>query len=205
MAYSALLESARLTITHSDKSPELTWNLASVGSGIVGYFSLVAVYGGVFVGVNYLVSGGKTVVPMTLDELRQLRSPVNVAAMAVVTFTVPMAIVGLSLMPGLNGLSPGRIVRSIAGSFIHYLFLFVVVCVMFVVYLGITSSVVAWASETVIKVLRHGVEEGFQTLLLGLLAWTVLVGTGFYCAMMMGRLHGLFARTFRSRLAFDAW
>jgi len=203
MGYSLLLDSTRLTIAGNDKPPELSWNPATVGSGLIGYAVLVLVYGSVYVGVNYVVSGGKTVLPTSLDEVRQLRSPVTIAALALLTFTVPMAVIGLASMPGIQGLSPGRIIRSIVGCFVHYLFLFVVVCIMLGVYFGLTAGVVAWAGDAVLKVLRQGVSKGFDTLLLGLLAWTILVGTGLYCAYMMGRLHGLFARTFRNRLAFD--
>ncbi len=203
MAYTLLLEAARQTIAHNDKPPDLTWNLASVGAGIVSYVTLVVVYGLVFFGVNYVTSGGNVVLPTTRDEVRQLLSPLSMVVLAVLTFSVPMAIVGLASMPGLGGLSPGRIVRSIGGCFIHYLFLFVVTCVLLAVFLGITSAIVGWASEAVMKVVKKGISDGFDILLLGLLAWAVLIGTGFYCALMLGRIHGLFARTFRAHLAFD--
>ena len=202
MAYSAVLESARNTIVENDKPPILTWNLATVGSGIVGYVTLVIVYLLVFFGVNYLVSGGQVVVPTSVDEVKQLMSPVSVVALALLTFTVPMVIIGLSMMPGLEGLSPGRIVRSISGTIVHYLFLFVIACFVLGIYLGITSSVMAWAVDALMIVLRKGVDKGFAALLAGLLAWTVLIGAGFYLALMMGRLHGLFARAFRRQLAF---
>lgn len=203
MAYSALLDAARNTVAENDKAPDLVWNPASVGSGIVGYVTLVIVYGAFFLGVNYLTSGGQMIVPTSVDQARQLMSPVTIVILVLLTFTVPMVIVGLAMMPGLEGLSPGRIIRSIAATIVHYLFLFVVVCFMLGIYLGIMSGVTAWAIETLMTVLRKGIDEGFSALMLGLLAWTVLIGSGFYCALMIGRLHGLFARTFRSQLAFE--
>jgi hypothetical protein len=174
-----------------------------VGSGILGYVALVIAYGLVLAGVGYLVTGGDVVVPKSVDEAGQLMSPGMVAALVLLTFTVPMAIIGLSLSVGLEGLSPGRIIRSIIGTNIHYLFMVVIMCFMIGIYLGIMFSVTAWAIEALMKVLSKGVSEGFGTLLVGLLAWTVLIGSGFYCALMLGRLHGLFARSFRKRLAFD--
>ncbi len=180
----------------------MPWNLTTIGSGIVGYLTLVIVYGLAFVGLNYLLSGGKFVVPTSLEQATKLISPVSLLALAILTFTVPMAIVGLSLMPGLGGLSPGRIMRSIAATAVHYVFLFLAVCFVLAIYIGITSNVVAWAIEALMTVLRKGIEEGLGELAMGLLAWMALVGTGLYLALMMGRLHGLFARTFRARLAF---
>lgn len=202
MGYSAMLDSAGNTVAQNDKPPEVPWNLTTIGSGIVGYLTLVIVYGLAFVGLNYLLSGGKFVVPTSLEQATKLISPVSLLALAILTFTVPMAIVGLSLMPGLGGLSPGRIMRSIAATAVHYVFLFLAVCFVLAIYIGITSNVVAWAIEALMTVLRKGIEEGLGELAMGLLAWMALVGTGLYLALMMGRLHGLFARTFRARLAF---
>ncbi len=203
MGYSALLDSAGNTVVDNDKPPTLTWNLTTVGSGIVGYVTLVLVYGLVFVGVNYAVSGGEFAIPTSVEQVRQLMSPVSILALVLLTFTVPMAVIGLCLSPGLDGLSPGRIIRSIAGTIVHYLLLVVVVCLVLGVYLGIMSSVIAWAIDTLMIVLRKGISEGLVSLLLGLVAWMILIGSGLYCALMMGRLHGLFARTFRSKLVFD--
>ncbi len=203
VAYAGLLDAARLTISENDKAPELSWNLASASAGIISYLTLALVYGVVFALVNYLVSGGKVIVPTSMAEVQQLRSPVSIVMLALLTFSVPMAIIGLASGPGLSGLSPGRIIRSISATLVHYLFLFIVVCVVLGLYLGIMSAVIGWASEAVTTVLRHGVDKGLDKLGLGLLAWTILIGTGFYCAIMMGRLHGLFARSFRGSLAFD--
>jgi DNA-directed RNA polymerase subunit RPC12/RpoP len=202
MAYSALLDAARATVVSSEKPVELTWNPASVGSGIVAYVTIVIVYGVVFLGVNYVQSSGEVVIPTSLEQVRQLMSPVTIFALVLLTFTVPMAIIGLSISPGLEGLSPGRIIRSIIGTAAHYLFLFLVVCFVLGIYLGLMSSVVGWAIDALMAVLRQGIDEGLGTLVVGLLAWTILVGVGFYFALMMGRLHGMYARTFRRKLAF---
>ncbi len=203
VAYAGLLDAARETISQSDKAPDLTWNLASVGSGIVGYLTMVVAYGLVGVGVAYLVSGGEFVVPKSLDEVRQLLSPVTIVALALLTFTVPMATIGLCMMPGLGGFSPGRIVRSVGATIVHYLFMFIVVVLMLGVYLGIMSSVIGWAIETLMTVLRKGISEGLGALIMGLVAWAAIIGAGLYGALMMGRVHGLFARVFRQRLAFS--
>ncbi|MBN1342179.1 MAG: hypothetical protein JXQ73_05845 [Phycisphaerae bacterium] len=203
MGYSGLLDAARNTVVESDKPPDLPWNLGTIGSGIVGYLTLLVAYALVFLGVNHLVSGGEFVVPKSLDDAKQIMSPVSIAALCLLTFTVPMTIIGLALMPGLGGMSPGRILRSIAGTIVHYLFLFAVVVFMLGIYLGIMSSVIGWAIDTLLIVIREGIEKGIGSLLMGLFAWTILIGAGLYCALMMGRLHGLFARTFRRKLAFD--
>lgn len=203
VAYAGLLDAARETIAESDKAPDLTWNLASVGAGILGYLTMVLVYGMVGVGVAYMVSGGEFVVPKSLDDVQQLLSPVTIVALALLTFTVPMATIGLCMMPGLDGFSPGRIIGSIGGTLVHYLFMFIVVVLMLGIYLGIMSSVIGWAIETLMTVLRKGISEGLGALIMGLLAWTVIIGAGLYGALIMGRVHGLFARVFRKRLAFD--
>jgi hypothetical protein len=64
-------------------------------------------------------------------------------------------------------------------------------------------GVMEWAATAIVAAMRDGVQKGLLTLIWGLLAWAALIGAGFFFTYSLGRILGLFARTYREDLDFD--
>ena len=54
------------------------------------------------------------------------------------------------------------------------------------------------------ELIQSGLDQGLPKVALGVAVWALLIGAGFYGQYVLGRLLGLFARTFGHRLAFES-
>lgn len=66
-------------------------------------------------------------------------------------------------------------------------------------------AVVGWFATVLTKMSAAAAAGDLVQIAGGLLAWGLVTGFGFYGVYFLGRLHGLFARSFRKRLAFGEW
>lgn len=205
VCYYVLIDTIRTTALGTDRPPTLTWNLTSVGSALAGYCGLAAYYLGIGALLVLMANNWHWKPPIEQVDFLAYRKPFYIAVVAAVSFSVPMNVIGLASGRLVEGFNPYRIIRSIAETGIHYMFLFLVVIITLILYVAVMSSVVGWSSDRVLTAIRtyEDGQHSFMDVVIGLVAWSILIAVGFYFAYVMGRLLGLFARSFRKQLAFN--
>ncbi len=201
--YHILIDSIRTTASGGEVPPSLTWTPANLGAALLGYIALIGYYTAILALVLLWAGGGTIDLANTGRVLERLRSPGTLAILAVVTFMVPMNLIGLASGHSIDGLNPIRVLRSIAGVVGHYAFLFLIVVFYFGIYMGLVAAVMSWAGNAIISAVRYGIQRGVQSLAMGVLAWAVVIGLGFFISYSLGRILGLFARTYKDKLDFD--
>jgi phage FluMu protein Com len=202
VAYYVMIDTIRTTTSGGEQPPSLTWNVANLGAALAGYIALIGFYLLIVVGLLYIANGR---LPASAQDLGALGRPGNLIILALLTFGVPMNMIGLSSSHALDGLNPVRSFRSIGRIVGHYMFLFLIMMIYLGIYIGGVVAVMNWAAPTILSAAQQGmnVKGGILTILLALLAWSVLIGLGFYFAYLMGRILGLFSRTYREQMDFD--
>lgn len=200
LAYYLMIDTIRATSGGHEQPPPLTWNISRIGSALGGYLALVVFY---VLAILALLSISGKGFPSTADDLAPLMQPGHILILVLLTLPIPMNIIGLASGNMLNGFNPAKILLSIAKLAGHYLFLYLIVVLYMGLYIGLMIAVMNWAAPKMMEAASRGIQAGFLNLIIGALAWTVLVGLGFYFAYVLGRILGLFARTYRSRLAFE--
>ena len=201
VGYYALIDSIRATTAANEQPPGLTWNITKLGAALGGYAALLGFYGVVFL-VLLLTSGGGFP-PGQQDIANTLGEPINLMILALVTFSVPMSMIGLSSSHALDGLNPSRVGVSIGRLIGHYIFLFLIVLIYLGFYVGIMYAVMNWAGPAIMQAAREGIKSGYLSMLGGIGAWALVMGAGFYFAYSIGRILGLFTRTYREHLEFE--
>lgn len=200
VAYCILIDTIRSTTSGTEHPPDVSWNIVSLGAALVGYAALVFLYLAVTLGLVYFANG---TFPMSLEDLAALTQPFNLAVLAIITLGVPMNMIGLSSTQALDGLNPARVAISIANTVGHYIFLFLISVLFLGIYAAIMSAVLGWAGPKILTTAKEGLGAGFVNMLMGLVAWAVVIGVGFYFAYSLGRILGLFTRTYRKQLKFE--
>jgi hypothetical protein len=114
-----------------------------------------------------------------------------------------MNFLGLALGTVIQAVNPVRVAKSVARTNAHYVFLFLLVCVYGIAFGASFWSIVHDWFVPQIELMARGAKEGsIAQVATGLLAWGVVMSLYFYGAFVLGRLHGLFARSFRRQLDF---
>jgi len=201
VGYYALIDTIRATTAGSEQPPPLTWNITKLGAALGGYAALLGIYAVIF--IVLLVTSGGSFPPSQDDIANVLGSPVNLAVLALVTFTVPMSMIGLSSGHALDGLNPVRVGLSIGRVIGHYIFLFLIVLIYLGFYVGIMYAVMNWAGPAITQAAREGMKKGYLNMIGGVGAWALVMGAGFYFSYSIGRILGLFTRTYRDHLEFE--
>jgi hypothetical protein len=198
----AFLDVVRTTAIGTDRPPELVWNPSQWGNSILAYLALLAYYA-LFGVVALWVSGkGEFHFPTTIAELRDRLTPGVILVAAFFTFVVPMHLIGIATSTIVRGLNPVNVGKSMAGTHVNYVFLFLLVAVYAVMFGMAFSGVVGWFAGVLERTSVAAGAGNVVQAAAGLLSWGAVIGFGFYGIYFLGRLHGLFARTFRKQLAF---
>ncbi len=201
--YHILIDTIRTTSAGLEAPPALAWSPASLGTALLGYISLAVYYVVLLGGFIWLSSPGGFDLSSVDAFAARLRSPGNFLVLALLTFMVPMQLIGLASGRSLDGLNPVRVFRSIVAVAGHYCFLFLIVLMYLGILLGVTVGVMDWAGGAIVKAARTGIQQGLAPMGMGLLAWAAVIGLGFFISYSLGRVLGLFARTFKDKLDFD--
>jgi len=98
VAYYALIDTIRTTTAGSEKTATLTWNPINLGAALGGYVALIVFYALVVIG---LVGG----VPASFEDVQRISAPWKLILLALLTFGVPMNIIGLSSSHASTGLT----------------------------------------------------------------------------------------------------
>ncbi len=196
VAYYALIDTIRTTTSGGEQPPTLTWNVINLGTALAGYGALLLFYAIVLL----IMMGG---VPTSLEQVESISDPLKLFILALLTFIVPMNIIGLSSSNALDGLNPVRIFRSIGRLLGHYIFLFLIVLLYLGIYVALMWVVMSWAGPAIMEAAGKGLGEGIIKVLGGLVAWAAVLGLGFYFAYSIGRILGLFSRSYREQIDFE--
>jgi hypothetical protein len=197
VAYYAAIDSIRATTAGNEQPPTLTWNIVNLGAALGGYAALI----GLYVVIVIAMVGG---VPTSQEDFNGLlMDPLKLVILGILTFGVPMNMIGLASSTALDGLNPMRVGRSIGRLFGHYLFLFLIVLIYLGLNVGIMFAVMSWAGPVIQDAARRGMEAGIGKVLGGIGAWGVVIGAAFYFAYCIGRVLGLFCRTYRDKIDFE--
>lgn len=204
VAYYAMLDTIRTTTSGAEQPPELTWSPAKLGGAMGGYVALIGFY---LMTVVLLFLVQKGTMPTSAKDLTLLSDPVSIVVLVLLTFAIPMNLIGLASTQAIDGLNPMKFAPSIAYTIGHYIFLFLIIILYMGFYFGVMYAAMSWAGPLLTKATSGGADAGLASImlsaLLGLLAWAVLMGLAFYFAYVLGRVLGLFARTFRSNLKYE--
>ena len=199
----AFLDVVRTTSVGQEQPPSLTWNPASWGASIVGYVSLLGYYLVMTYVVLFIATGGNVEVPTSLEEAEKVFSDKNVViGMVLISFVVPMNLMGLGLGRIGQALNPVNVLKSIGKTHVHYLFLVTMLCVYGALTLMAFVAILKWFIPEIDKMAAGAGAGQLGTVSAGLLAWGMVMGFVFYAMYALGRLHGLFARTYRTKLLF---
>lgn len=206
VAIHGFFDVVRTTSIGTDKPPSITWSPGQWGKSFAG-FVLLAVY---LLGMTALalwlsVEGGVMVVfeNRSIGSLMQIGGKGFLALMLLVTIGIPMNLLGMSLGNIMQAVSPIRVLTSIGKTHVHYLFLVMLVAMYGIFFGGAFWTIVHdWFVPQIEKMAAGSKEGDFVKVSLGLLAWGVVMSLYFYGAYVMGRLHGLFAQSFRKSLKF---
>lgn len=209
VALHAFLDVVRTTAIGHDRAPNLTWNPTQWGKSFLAY-AILGVYlfaATVLVGwislernpLEYIITGN-------LLGLAKAGGTWFVVGMVVVSFGIPMNLMGISLGSIPQGLNPSKVFRSIGLTHAHYVFLVLILCVYGALFGSAFSAVVFdWLRPQVEAMIAGSLEGNVTQVALSLLAWGLTMGLFFYGTFVLARLHGLFARSFRKSLLFGGY
>ncbi len=200
VAYYCLIDTIRSTVAGNENPPPLTWNITKLGAALGGYAALVGFY---LVVVLVLVAAQGGGVPTSAGDLAVLGSPLSLIVLAIMTFGVPMNIIGLASTQVADGLNPAKVGVSMGRVLGHYIFMFLIVLIYLGFYVGVLYAVMSWVGPAMKEAAAQGIGVGYKNLIVGILGWSVLIGMGFYFAYMIGRILGLFARTYKENMEFE--
>src|SRR5262249_55869083 len=156
--YYTVIDAIRATTANNEQPPNLTWNIASLGAALGGYIALLVFYAIIVIA---LVGG----VPSSSADLAGLATPAKLAILALLTFAVPMNLLGLASSHAMDGLHPVRVFKSIGLTFGHYTFLFLVVLIYLSISAGLIVALMNWAWPMISNAATQGVGSGFLRML----------------------------------------
>lgn len=206
VALHAFLDVVRTTTVGTERAPNLSWSPTHWGSSFFAYLILCA----------YVVLMTVLMAKLTISEdplyhlkrgqfteLAQVGGTKFLLGMAILSFGIPMNLVGMSLGSIAQGLNPTLVGKSILKTHAHYVFL-VLIVVVFALLFGTAAMylVFDWLLPKVQEMIQSAKAGNIGQVALSMLAWGVVMGVFFYGTYVVARLHGLFARAFRKSLFF---
>ncbi len=204
VSYYVMIDTIRTTTSGAEQAPPLTWSPTKLGGALGGYAALIGFYALI---VLLLFMFQKGSMPTSMKDLTLLSDPVSLVVLTLLTFAVPMNLIGLASTQAVDGLNPVKFVPSIGKTLGHYIFLFLIVALYMGFYTGVMIAVMSWAGPMLTKATSGGATAGLAKIminaLMGLAAWSVLIGLALYFGYAMGRVLGLFSRTYRGRMSFE--
>lgn len=199
----ALMDVIRTTAVGEEKPPSLSWHPSQWGKSIVGYVALLVYYFVMTYAVLFIAKGGAFDIPYSLEDAQALFSDQNVIiGMVIISIVIPMNLIGLALGEIGQALNPINVLKSIGKTHVHYVFLVIMLCVYGTICGAAFFGILQWFLPKVDKMATGAGTGELGSVALGLLAWGLVMGFTFYSMYALGRIHGLFARTYRKHLLF---
>lgn len=206
VAIHVFLDVIRTTAIGNDAPPNLSWSPSQWGKSFLGYVTLVV----------YIVVMGYLVLVLTVPEdpwemIRTGRivemfkaggTPLAIG-MVIISLGIPMNLLGLAMGGISQALNPVNIGKSVGRTHVHYAFLVVLLSVYGSLFGAAFMSIVfEWLIPQIGKMRAGSAEGDLLQVALALLAWGAVMTFYFYGTYVLGRMHGLFARSFRKELSF---
>jgi hypothetical protein len=206
VALHMFLDVIRATSVGTGRPPNLVWSPTQWGRSI-GAFLILTIYYSAMVSLLVFLTTGKSIVFFAgsgrLTDLVNMGGSSLLVGMVVISFGIPMNIVGMSLGSVFQAVHPVRVLKSIAATIAHYIFLVVLLSTYAILFGGAFWAIVHDLFIPQIEKMSTGSIEGnILSVALGLLAWAGVMLMYFYGAYVLARLHGIFAKTFRRKLLF---
>ncbi len=205
VALHAFLDCVRATSIGNDRAPNLSWNPTQWGKSLLTYVVL-AVYLCV---ATYVVSQLTVGDPLRYMLDRNVMGLIKdggagfAIGMVILTFAIPMNLIGVSLGSIAQGLNPKDVFKAIGKTHAHYVFLVLIVSVFGALFAAAFSMIAFdWFLPQVDVMIKGSKEGNLGEVALAMLAWGAVMGVFFYGTYVLARLHGLFARTFHKKLGF---
>lgn len=183
-----LVDTLRVTLVGEEIPPPLTYSPARIIAILTPYLPIVGIYG-VLTAVAYFILGG-----FTQDNIVTW-----VIVAALLGLPLPMLVIGVASSKPSDGLNPQRVFMSIGRTLGHYLFL----DLLLVLYGAMAAAMIFLVSSLGDQFKTVLSNPNFAVLLASFIGWAALLSAGLYCSYMLGRLIGLFARTFKEKLNFE--
>ncbi len=205
VGYFSLIDSIRTTTSGTEQPPPLTWSLSKIGPALGGYAALLGLYS---IAAVLLVVTQKGAMPENMADFTEyLGRPFPLVILALLTFGVPMNLIGLSSTHLADGLNPIKVGPSIGKTIGHYIFLFLIVLLYLGFYTGVMVAVMNWAWPQLQAAAQRDADaslgQTFFKVFMALVAWAVLIAAALYFSYVMGRVLGLFSRTYKDKLSFE--
>ncbi len=199
----ALMDVIRTTAIGEEKPPSLSWHPSQWGKSMVGYVCLLGYYLVMTYVVVFIANSGTVQIPYSLEEAQTIFSNQNVIiGMVIISIVIPMNLIGLALGEIGQALNPVNVLKSIGKTHVHYLFLVIMLCVYGTICGAAFFGILTWFLPKVDAMAQGAGSGELGSVALGLLAWGLVMGFTFYSMYALGRIHGLFARTYRKHLLF---
>ena len=201
----AFLDVIRTTAVGEEKPPTLSWHPSQWGKSLVGYFALLVYYFVMTWMVLFIATSGNAQMPESIEAAEQMVTDIAtnfVIGMVIVSAIVPMNLIGLALGGVGQALNPVNVLKSIGKTHVHYLFLVILLCVYGTICVVAFMAMLGWFLPLADAMITGAGEGKLGLVSGGLLAWGLVMGFVFYAMYALGRLHGLFARTYRKKLLF---
>ncbi len=189
MGFFVLVDTLRVTLIGEEIPPPLSYSPSRIIGVLVPYLPLMGAYAVLFALAYFLFIG-----PPEQDNLH-----IWILFTAIVGFPMPMSAIGIASSKTTDGLNPLRVLRSIGRTLGHYCFLDLIL-VLYGAFAGVLIALVSSLGGLMENLISN---KQIALLPSSFVAWFSLLGAGLYCSYMLGRLVGLFARTFKDRLDFD--
>ena len=206
IAIHSFFDVVRTTGVSDDQPPKLTFSPNQWGKSFLSYLILCAYYAVMTYLVSVLTLKEDLIEYITEGRVQALiedsGAPFAVG-MFIVSFFIPMNLIGISLGNIGQALNPVNVAKSVGFTHVHYIFLVLILSVYGGLF-GYSFSAILF--DWFIPQLKGMQESSTQGKLLDvalpLLAWGGVMTIFFYGTYVLGRLHGLFVRSFRKRLLF---
>lgn len=206
IALHAFLDVIKTTTTGTDAPPNLSWSPSTWGKSFLGYLTLVA-YAVVmtYVVLVLTVPDDPWVMIRTGRVVEMFKSggTALVVGMVVISFGIPMNLLGFALGNIGQALNPVNVIKSIGRTHAHYVFLVVLLSVYGALFGAAFMAIVFdWLIPQIGKMRAGSAEGDLVQVALALLTWGAVMMFYFYGTYVLARMHGLFARSFRKDLFF---
>jgi hypothetical protein len=206
VAMHSFLDVIRTTSVGNDRAPNLSWSPSQWSKSLGAYLvlciylaiaSMIVVYLTMGMGPRELIASADTA------KLMEKGGVAFMIGMVLISFAIPMNLIGISLGSVSQGLNPVNVGKSIGRTHVHYIFLVLLLCVYGIMFgTAFWAIVHDWFIPQIAKMSAGSKEGNLMQVAMPLLAWGAVMAFYFYGAFVLARLHGLFARTFRKHLEF---
>ncbi len=206
VATHVFLDVIRATTIGDHAPPNLGWGIAHWGKSFFGYV-VIAIYLSAMTALMVLlcIPGD----PMeylrkgeVIELIQQGGTPL-LLGLLVISFGIPMNLLGLALANVAQALHPVRVLKSVAQTHVHYAFLVVLLTVYGLLFAGAFAAIVLeWLVPEVGKMGSSAAKGDLAQVAIALAVWGLVMAFYFYGLYVLARLHGVFARSFRKGLFF---